>query len=238
MKVIAIGDTHGRTDWKLVVKKERYDKFIFMGDYFDTRGDISASAQIKNFNEIAEYKRTHPDNVILLFGNHDFHYLSGVTEKYSGYQVESDNRIRKEIDSVYKDGLFDMVHLHTCPIGTKYLFSHAGVTKKWCANYGVNTEPSEIEESINRLFKSRVMSFKFQSGVNRSLTGDDITQSPIWVRPFSLWMNSVEGFVQVVGHTSVPSITLDESSIKIDTLDASKEYLLINNSVVTKEKVQ
>jgi predicted phosphodiesterase len=86
MKITIIGDTHGRSKWKNIVEKEKdADKIIFIGDYFDAKdGGYSANRQIENFKEIVEFKRNNPDKVILLIGNHDFHYLKGVNEEYSG----------------------------------------------------------------------------------------------------------------------------------------------------------
>ena len=81
MKIVALGDTHGRDMWKTIVKiEEDFDKLLFIGDYFDTRDDIDASTQIQNFKEILEFKKENPDKVILLIGNHDFHYLKGCGE--------------------------------------------------------------------------------------------------------------------------------------------------------------
>jgi len=39
MRIIALGDTHGRTDWKQITARERFDKVVFIGDYFDTHED-------------------------------------------------------------------------------------------------------------------------------------------------------------------------------------------------------
>ncbi len=39
MKTIVIGDIHGRTSWKDIIEKEQtWDKVIFIGDYFDSKG--------------------------------------------------------------------------------------------------------------------------------------------------------------------------------------------------------
>ena len=71
MKIIAIGDCHGRKHWERVVEEvKEFDKFIFMGDYFDSRESISYDTQIANFKKILEFKETYPDKVILLIGNH------------------------------------------------------------------------------------------------------------------------------------------------------------------------
>jgi predicted phosphodiesterase len=47
MKLIALGDTHGRSKWKEIVEKENdADKIIFIGDYFDAK-DGGYSANLK-----------------------------------------------------------------------------------------------------------------------------------------------------------------------------------------------
>lgn len=45
MKLIALGDTHGRTDWKEIVAETEFDKVIFIGDYFDTHENITPEQQ-------------------------------------------------------------------------------------------------------------------------------------------------------------------------------------------------
>jgi metallophosphoesterase superfamily enzyme len=84
MITIALGDTHGRDFWKEVIDEESPDRVIPIGDYFDSKEGISCKLQIHNFLEIAGYKRQSTKEVILLLGNHNFHYLKGVTDRYSG----------------------------------------------------------------------------------------------------------------------------------------------------------
>ena len=88
MKLIALGDTHGRLNWKDIVAKEleSSDRVIFIGDYFDTHYDETPEQQLSNFNDIVTFKKANIDKVTLLIGNHDMHYLSGVNESYSGFQ--------------------------------------------------------------------------------------------------------------------------------------------------------
>ena len=38
MKIIALGDIHGRTIWKQIISKEIFDRMAFIGDYFDAPG--------------------------------------------------------------------------------------------------------------------------------------------------------------------------------------------------------
>ncbi len=85
-KWIAIGDIHGRDTWKPIVNSEidNVDRIIFVGDYFDSF-HIPMQTQISNFLDILELKRKYPDRVVLLIGNHDYHYMRSVKQTYSGF---------------------------------------------------------------------------------------------------------------------------------------------------------
>lgn len=232
-RIVCLGDTHGRKNWVNIVKKElkSSDKIIFVGDYFDTHDNVSAKKQISNFKKIIEFKKKNSDKVILLIGNHDFHYLKGIRETYSGYQSVNAMDIRELLHSVLDIGLMQM-----CYVYGKYVFTHAGVTKTWCSDSGINID--NLEESINDLFKYKPYHFTFNMGGNLSQTGDDVTQGPIWVRPASLMSDMLDNIVCVVGHTTVKSLGLNEKYpiILIDCLGTSGEYLVIENDIPKIEK--
>lgn len=222
-KIIAIGDIHGKDIWEKIVEKEsNANKIIFMGDYFDSF-DIPFEKQKDNFLRLLEYKLDNKDKVILLFGNHDFHYLND-NEHYSGYQSDHALNIGTYILRCIEDELIQPAYFDD-----GFLFTHAGVTKEWLTN---NLEENEIVDSrINRLFKEKQSVFKFTPSNPFDNTGDSITQSPIWVRPRALMSNLPDGFKQVVGHTHQKNININDDVIFIDTLDYSNEYLIINNGV-------
>jgi len=222
-RVIVFGDTHGRSIWKQIVEKEKNaDKIIFIGDYFDSF-DIKGDAQIQNFQDIIEFKKQNIDKVVLLMGNHDFHYEPG-GETYSGFQsgyqfmISSLLRTNKDL-------------LQMCYINENYLFTHAGVTKTWCKNILGNENPNKnvLEQLINDMFEFQPKAFNFTPGQNRSPYGDDICQTPIWVRPDSLRKDCIEGYIQVVGHTHQNNLKIEPNLILIDTLGSSEEYLVIEN---------
>jgi len=190
MRLIAIGDTHGNCDWEKIVAKETFDKVVFVGDYFDTHDDISPEQQKQNFKNLINHKKANMDKVVLLIGNHDYHYLSSVNETYSGHQSWQAFDIRELLQAAIDANLMQM-----CFVWQNIIFSHAGVTKTWCKNNLVQAE--FIEDSINDLFKYKPHAFKFTSGKNCSPYGDDVEQSPIWVRPNSLLQDMVDGYIQV-----------------------------------------
>lgn len=222
MRIVAIGDTHGRTDWEQITSNEKFDKIIFMGDYFDTHEKISPIQQIENFKNIIAYKKANIDKIILLFGNHDYHYLRTVDERYSGFQEWQKIDIQELLHPAIDAGLLQM-----CFSWQNMFFSHAGVTQTWCKNNLVQKE--FIEQSINELFRYKPSAFRFTSGRNRSPYGDDVEQSPIWVRPNSLLRDRIEGFIQVVGHTTQNKLVIADDVILIDTLGTSGEYLIWDN---------
>jgi hypothetical protein len=225
MKIIALGDTHGRTIWKSIVAKETFNKVVFIGDYFDTHEDISAGQQKQNFRDIIQYKEANTDKVVLLFGNHDFHYLSTVSEHYSGYNRSHAKGIEELLSAA-----LDKDYLQMCFIHEQFLFVHAGVTKTWCRNTlgKDHFENGEVlEQTINNLFRTKPGKFGFTPGRRYDAFGDEVEQSPIWVRPDSLFIDRLDNFTQIVGHTVQENLIPFSDVTLIDTLGTSGEYLCI-----------
>ena len=236
-RIICLGDTHGRVNWKKIAEKElaTCDKFIFIGDYFDTHHQgVSGNKQIVNFKEILELKKANPDKVVLLTGNHDYHYIRGIGETYSGYQAAYALEIGELVEQTIKDDLMQMCYLHD-----KFFFSHAGLTKTWIQRVltpnNINPLVNDVMvQHINDFLKFKPRVFGFIMGDNFDQTGDDITQGPIWVRPNSLVRDMVEEIICVVGHTSVKKLGINPkhpSIILIDCLGTTKEYLIIEDGI-------
>lgn len=225
MKIVALGDTHGRSKWKeIVVEQKDADMIVFIGDYFDAKdGGYSANRQIENFKEIVQFKRDNPSKVVLLIGNHDFHYLNGVNETYSSYQFGYAKDINSVLQPAVDEGLLQMCYQYS-----SYFFSHAGLTKTWSNNNGIDM--NNLEDSVNELFRNDIAKFKFTMGDNDSYGGNDITQTPIWVRPQSLVKDMVDDIICIVGHTQVKGVTVmeEDNLILIDCLGTSDEYLVLD----------
>jgi hypothetical protein len=226
MKIIALGDTHGRKKWERIVMDEEFDKIVFLGDYFDSREGINPINQIENFNKILNFKRDYPDKVVLLLGNHDYHYLPYVNEHYSGYNQRFAGDIKYLIDNAQAEGL-----VQVCYQAEKYLFSHAGFTKTWLLRQGINT--FFIEDRVNNLFHQKPKVFGFTPGSNRCDYGNDITQSPLWVRPPSLLKDKPESYCQIVGHSVYGNIEQIDNIAFIDVLGTSGEYLSITEKLIS-----
>jgi len=231
MKIIALGDTHGRTAWKGIVSNTEFDKVVFTGDYFDSREYISPEQQKANFKEIIAFKKANMNKVVLLFGNHEYHYMKTKEGIYSGYQFFHSEDFKKMVQNALAEKLIQMCYVHG-----KFIFSHAGITKTWLKSTGYSGEEN-LESFINALFYSNPQAFKFTRGKNQSNNGNDICQSPIWVRPGSLYKDAIENYTQVAGHTEQIGIDINEVATLIDTLGTSGQYLEIKDGIMAvKEK--
>src|SRR5687768_12276405 len=122
MKTIILGDTHGRDLWKKVINLA--DRIVFIGDYFDTHEDVTAEQQCNNFLDIMAYYRANPGKVILLIGNHDYHYMDIVPDRYSGYQSGAAPQIKYLLEK-YKDCL------QMCYEEEGFVCTHAGISEVW-----------------------------------------------------------------------------------------------------------
>jgi len=244
MKTVVIGDIHGRSVWKLIVETEKPDRVIFIGDYFDSF-DIPGIEQIHNFKEIIEYKEKGVCETILLIGNHDYHYFPEIGNVgTSGYQTTLAPSITQVIDE-------NRYHLQMAYQMDEYLFTHAGVSSAFMDSvfgdeYGWKVE--NIVPDLNELFKYKPKTFEFGMACNLKLsyyldpTGDNIEQSPIWIRPRSLFKANHDTLrkqvIQVFGHTQISKIdtkglSTGERYYLIDCLDTSGQYMVINDNEVT-----
>lgn len=236
-RIIVVGDTHGRGFWSFIKDKEKWTKFIFIGDYFDSF-DISPEHQIENFRDIIRFKEKHPDKVVLLIGNHDEHYFPFMGDSgTSGYNTGAAPNYGHLL-MTYKD-LLQMAYSEG-----NMLFTHAGVGETWLeANLferegtieDIRKDAHEIADVVNEVWKHKPLSFKFNGW---EPTGDNIGQTPVWIRPRSLMRDSTNiieaGITQVVGHTGVTKILLPTEDIRakfimIDALGTSGEYLIIED---------
>ena len=228
MKIVAIGDTHGRDVWKKIVEKEKdADDIIFIGDYFDSF-DIPYKNQMDNFCEILAFKQENHGKVSLLLGNHDFHYISP-EERYSGYQSQYAHLIGKIVQEAIDADLITV-----CRKRDNYIFTHAGITKTWAEKNGVENFNKPGRE-MWAMLKNCPNIFKFTANSYHDNYGDSITQPPIWVRPEALMSDPFDGcgeeIIQVVGHTKFDGVQIKDKFIFIDCLDYRNEYLIINDGV-------
>lgn len=190
MKTLIIGDVHGYDTWKSLIEKESPDKVIFLGDYFDSFA-LSGDVQADNFKEIIKYKEKHKDSTILLLGNHDYHYLM-IGVNYSGYKPTTKFLAQPLLEDAVDRGLMEIIH-----VKDGVIYSHAGVSEYWLKNVsGVN----KLEDIVFGKLNLDTLDWNGIKGFNPY--GDTISNSPIWIRPYSLSKDMLKGYDQVVGHTT------------------------------------
>jgi predicted MPP superfamily phosphohydrolase len=245
MKTIVLGDTHGRSTWKLAINQDKPDRVIFVGDYFDSF-DFSGVEQIANFKEIIKYKEDNPQvEVVMLIGNHDHHYFPEVGYTgTSGYQSKIAPSITQVVDE-------NRHHLQMAYGFGEYLFTHAGVSPVFMDQvFGENDWSKEnVVVDLNELFKYKPRAFDF-NGFDAH--GDNTTQTPIWIRPRSLMSSNKnykkslkKDYIQVVGHTQMRKLDLDDSDkftggryYFIDTMDTSGQYLVWQDNKITVNSIR
>jgi hypothetical protein len=203
-----MGDVHGRDLWKRHLEKD-FSEFYILGDYFDSF-DVSFEFQLENFLELCKAARTD-SRIKLCLGNHDYHYLKNIfSQEYSGFQSGKLPGIRKALEE--NMDLIKVLYVTE----DRIIISHAGVSTTFMRRmkaHGVH-KPEDINTAF--LQDRNVLTF---SGAN--IYGDDVTQSPIWIRPVSLIKDHLAGYSQIVGHTERADIgifTMEKASAGKKTL--------------------
>lgn len=214
-----IGDIHGRTNWKGLVSEDFVN--IFVGDYFDPYTWTPFFKLQQNFQEIIDLKKQLPDKVFLLYGNHDYEYLPGISEESSRYDFLNANKITNLLTE--NESMFYGV---AYAIGESYIVTHAGITKPWVRKYlpeAIDYLPSKMAETINALWLSDKSAFGFRANAEPfDFYGESIDHSPIWVRPISLGYCNIykrTNVIQIVGHSKVETITEDLNAVFVDCLE-------------------
>ena len=150
--IMIIPDLHGREFWRKAIKELPKDgHVVFLGDYLDPYENewIDWTDAFKGLLDVIEFKKAHFEQVTLLFGNHDLHYLFPEL-KGSRYNPYKEDVIRTTFEENL--GCFQMAVEHVVG-GKRYLFSHAGVHPAWLKKHPDLFGPADkvTAETFNRL---------------------------------------------------------------------------------------
>jgi hypothetical protein len=244
MKLVAIGDIHGRDYWKQIIGQEQdADIFVFVGDYFDSF-TIKGPDQINNFLDIIEFKKQSKVPVILLIGNHDYHYYPGIEDSgTSGYQTLMAPSIKHVVDD-------NKQHLQVAYQVGEFVFTHAGLSSEWLDDNIVMWDVPNLAMYVNDLFYYQPQKLAYRSYKQVGSTvygvggyGSETFQGPLWIRPAALMQANKETLrkqiIQVVGHTPQDTIDIKGKSTGgryyfIDTLEyGQNQYLVIKDGDVS-----
>lgn len=225
MKIISIGDLHGKDVWKQI-DPTNYDKIIFVGDYTDDFPPTTDEQIFTNLINIINFKKENHDKVILLFGNHDCSYIYGC--KCSGYRPS----MQDKLFNLFKDNraLFKFAYQID-----NYIWTHAGITKFWYEDYlkpiilTYGLENLTIAEQINHLaFTGKGLEELGRVGHARG--GLTYFGGCLWAdqREFD-YRTILPGYHQIVGHSKTGQGKIkkeyNNASITfIDCLDTKTEF--------------
>ncbi len=212
--ITIIPDIHGRVFWKKAVDSaSKDDTIVFLGDYLDMYWvdsivhDITNESTLENFREILEFKKSNPERVVLLLGNHDCEYM------YSRNVCDCrcDRNNYDTIQSLFRENwkLFRMAWDATIR-GIRYVFSHAGLSIEWMNEHVKGWDEYNLVERLNALYEeSMSLSNPESSSFAEALSEMDIYRcgegslgSPIWQDAENAARgDKMSGIMQVVGHT-------------------------------------
>jgi hypothetical protein len=196
--IIAIGDIHGLTYWKEVVKDNPNCKYVFLGDYLDPNEDIAPDLLLDNLKEIIRLKQTQPDDVVLLLGNHDLHYISAEAVFCTRYNVGLAPEISELLFENYRLFQFAFQDENT-------VFTHAGIAHQWFINDFKGDRHKNIADQLNHPTPEQEPTL-YQCGECRG--GDKDTIGGIFWADRSELDEPLQGYTQIVGHNRVDDITV------------------------------
>lgn len=230
--ILIIPDVHGRRFWKEAVEKYPDTPTIFLGDYHDPypSENISENDSLDNFREIIEYADAH-ENVQLLLGNHDLHYLCNFGE---GCRIDYDNSA--EIHSLLFENIGRMKIADLRTVGDKtVLFSHAPILTGWIMAVGLSENPVEIVSSLNCLLDSIIMNpwetEKMLGHTSEWRGGYDPEGSPIWADMNEITNNLIPAVDYCVfGHTQIRNAVITD---RWANLDCRKAFVLTSDLNLT-----
>ncbi len=252
-RLLVIPDIHGETFWKEPVQKyiEQVDRIVFLGDYLDPYRDAFETCNVDflldNLMEIVSLKQENMDKVILLKGNHDYHYTSkrmmdiACASRCDKVNWHKYNKIFNDYDDLFKIAHIEKVKENT------YLFSHAGFTTYWInkvnakvwrmSDGDILVSKQDFADKVNMLeYDYEGQNMLGIIGRCRSILGEktgsvlwaDIEEHPYPTAPKVYDLNKV---FQVIGHTRIDKSRCDMIEFENLVLVDSQQCFMIDGTV-------
>jgi len=246
--ILIIPDVHGRKFWRRAIKdwSDKVEKVVFLGDYLDPypfeRESPTFDLAWEGLLDIIELKKSDPEKIILLEGNHDahYHYLDTFGEWGRGSRFDY-NKARK-INKLFKENesLFQAAFQYQfSEDGEVFLFTHAGLCKGWAEQNKLTIpDTPDLAWWLNNMLKTCEQTpHNWMGDVGSSRGGWCPSGSPLWAdwdgdhyttSKFGL-PNKPEVY-QIFGHT------LGTSPLRISDycacLDCKRPFLLNENGIL------
>lgn len=217
-----VGDIHGKADRitpAIDHLTQRYDigRIVLLGDMLDD-WNITAKEQTDTFKKLCDWishtRAEHIETTVLL-GNHDLTYWTAENSPQArtlrticpGYTRRAHHTIHPLLRSLNPRVAYGL----RLSDGRSALATHAGVTRRWWESMGLG-QPGDAEQAadmLDRLFRQRVLPFGTMVGTARGGWDKTTPPSPLWADLTELAADPlrVDGMIQIVGHTPVPSVT-------------------------------
>ena len=197
MKTITIGDLHGRRTWKNI-HPDDYDLIVFLGDYVDSLW-VDSTTILDNFKEVIGFKKSHPQKVRLLIGNHETSYLFPAS-RASGYRPGMADEVCELLTT--NAGLFQIACQYR-----NYLWTHAGIHQGFydhkIKSRIVESDP-DLAFTLERLYLESYPPI-FEIGPQR-MGSSKIIGGPLWLDKSLIITKPLKGYHQIIGHTRVETI--------------------------------
>ena len=232
-QIIIIPDLHGREFWRKAIDALPADaRAVFLGDYLDPYENewVYWTDAFKSLQDIIALKKAHAEQVTLLWGNHDLHYLfpSLQGSRYNEYKADV-------IRTTFEENLdcFQMAVEYAVG-GKRYLFSHAGVHPEWLKKHSSLFGPADeiTAETFNRLMFTDEF-VEALSDVSALRGGWSRVGSMIWadMDEFAGTQLDESEMYQVFGHTKC-SDGQPKVYGNMICLDCQKAFLLSEEGIV------
>lgn len=196
--IVAIGDVHGLDLWRPVVEQHADCRIVFLGDYLDPYGYIPHKELIANFRAIMDLKRSRPDDVTLILGNHDMHYFCDDAAKGSRFNFQ----IADKVSRLFLENM--ELFQYAWQEGRK-IFTHAGISQRWFTEDFRGDTGSPVAEQLNHPSDAQMPAL-CRVGMLRG--GREGASGGIFWADAEELHNPLHGFTQIVGHNRVPEVAV------------------------------
>ena len=215
----------GSTYWQKVVSENPDCRYIFLGDYLDPYENFPRNQLIDNLKDIIQLKKERNDDVILLLGNHDLHYI----------RLDIDPCCRFD-EAIAKDAYYlflDNIHLFAYAFqeGNR-IFTHAGISEKWfLSDFGGDVNKN-IADQLNHPQPDQLPALY---RIGRMRGGDYHAVGGIFWADIDELNVPLRGYTQFVGHNRVGVIrkyVANDGMIFFCDCLYNKEYLKLDFKIV------
>ena len=247
IQVLVLGDIHGRDFWKEPVKdvlKNTDANVVFLGEYLDVyrNESIKPDDAVKNFEEILELKKQHPDRITLLLGNHDMGYRFTL----SICDCRTDRKNYKRIQKLFHDNkdLFCLADEETIE-GKHFIFSHAGIHRGYVNDafpeeYETITEDNVVE-FFNKKYREENEKLIQSLGMYDNYRGWDghTYGSIVWADALSWFGKAYDGYgYSVFGHTQMEHGVGGIITDNFADLDSAEAFAITRNGKIKPYKTK